>query len=615
MLNFKDIIKESMGLTNRVTGELFTKYGENEPYYEFIGLSNFYDEGNPDHPLSGSPTAIKDPHIPETEKIEWIVQNKNKSMTTYAVVHFKTINTNEDVYFGKYFRKNTKSWDNTEKGYFSYKSKSSIKQKAKLQPSDILSRSTNLTTYDILKDVSELNLKQENPKLYNLLLEIANDTLQSGYPDNPNGYDVTGISSGEIVAITNYFCELLHPIAILKGNYDGNALEGVTSFFGKNIDYTNILIEFPTSKNQGLYDSVLLLDDKKLFISSKFGSSGQAAKPAASNLIQVYDQYSDKSMFDGFEKELKILKYIDTFSGKEGPILIANEILDLIDDEELKIIRSLEKIHNDTSIKNKTESYEEIKLTKNLQDLYDLIKTRDVEKDDKYIHLISGIAKEISNVVNTPKDNEKSSNFSKVASSILNGNTIQVYTKAKQKGNILYFDKFNTQWPDDSVTNILIDAKTRYRTNAITGKLGFVIKYRDNTEKTLLNEDPHHYNKSDRLDFTVSEWGIITYDGKVIDGNSTKNADGHDNLAIMSDLPDDFGSRFIIRVDKKTKETTLEISSYPPKINDRRNFSNLLTVIEKKLPLTDEISFEIGRGHIKGPYDQTLRKMKNLLQS
>lgn len=486
MITFRDLkrnnqLQEAMGLTNRKMGDVFSDGKTPEPRYKFIGLSKFYNEEEENHPLSGSENAIQDSHIPDKENITWIPQKRNKAMTTYAVVHFKEIDTNKDFYFGKYFNKFSKNWSNSEAGFFSFRAKSTIKEKSKLQPSDILPKSNNLTRYDILKAVENLPLSQNNPALYKVLLEMVNDTIKYGYPNSTSGYDMTGIDAGEVSAITDYFSELLHPIAILKKNYDGNALEGINSFFGDKVDYNNILIEFPTAKNQGLYDSALTLGNKKLLISSKFGSSSQSAKPSVTNLISVYNDYADKSIFDSYEKEIQIAKYINDYSGKEGPILIAKDILNLINDEELNTIRSLEAIHVDNNIKDKTEAYESIKLTENLQELHDLIKTASTEKDDKFIHLISGIARKVANVVNEPQQANKTSKFSEFASNVLNGNIIQVYTRIRNRGNILYFSKFNTVWPDDSVTNIMLDALTRYRTNAITGKLGFVIKYKDNT--------------------------------------------------------------------------------------------------------------------------------------
>jgi hypothetical protein len=71
--------------------------------------------------------------------------------------------------------------------------------------------------------------------------------------------------------------------------------------------------------------------------------------------------------------------------------------------------------------------------------------------------------------------NEKT-NFSKAASDILNnGALIQIYSNVKNMGGKIILFPFQTQYPSETITGVVMDATTRYKSTAINGKLGFQI--------------------------------------------------------------------------------------------------------------------------------------------
>ena len=52
-----------------------------------------------------------------------------------------------------------------------------------------------------------------------------------------------------------------------------------------------------------------------------------------------------------------------------------------------------------------------------------------------------------------------------------------MYTRTKKPMNgIIEFNKFKAQWPDDSVTNVLLESTTRYKTDRIDGKFGYEVR-------------------------------------------------------------------------------------------------------------------------------------------
>jgi hypothetical protein len=113
-----------------------------------------------------------------------------------------------------------------------------------------------------------------------------------------------------------------------------------------------------------------------------------------------------------------------------------------------------------------------ITLTKNIMTLRDSIKPGLGKTPPPFYHVLAGIAKSVATAINESDDIQ----FSRFASLLLNGTVIQVYTKAKTRNGMVVFDKFDTKWPDDAVTNVLIESGTRYKTDRVDGKFGYIVK-------------------------------------------------------------------------------------------------------------------------------------------
>lgn len=424
--DFKTFLSESEGLTNRKPGETFADKDGNLLYFQSV---EFFDD----------PSEAPQEEIESAEAVNKLLPN----LRGIALVRFKN-DQEEDVLFKKHIKVGTRGWDNKNPGFFTFKSKATQKEESGLKPTDFLKKLEDLTPEDILDQVGEA-FGIDSP-----LYLAVEETIEHGYPKTP-------VVIGELseTGITNYFAEVLQPIAIIKGIYTGNGKEGVEAILGET-DLSDYKITFPNDVKAGLYDSVVKKDDSELKISSKFGSMALSAKASVTNLYKIYLDYEDKSAFDEYETALEIIRLISETHQEISPIKIAL-LLSLLTPKEEEIIKALKKDPT-------------VELTDNI------IKMRDTLtpgiKPDPYFHVISGIAKFVSDYVNKSKDIR----FSEFASLLLNGVVIQVYTKTSKAPGAVKFKEFDTKWPDKTVTEVLIESGTRYKSNRIDGKMGYKVK-------------------------------------------------------------------------------------------------------------------------------------------
>ena len=438
MLSFTEYLIESQGLTGRKPGETFVDKDGNTLIFQKVEFfDNPKDAGN----ISNA-TAVNKPL---------------SNLTGVGVVSFKG-QSNKIVRFIKYIKPKTTKWDNSNPNYFEYKSKATAKEKSGLKPSEFLdeSKMENLSMKDILDQVG---------KAFGEVSPLYTATKQA-IAGEPISVVIGNLSE---TAITNYFAEILQPIALIKGNYGGNAKEGIKAITGTE-DISNFLINFPKGVTQGLYDSYLTSGVSQINISSKFGSAAKSAAASVTNLYTLYKNFKDKDIFKDFKLAIDISRIITESGAETAPLELAL-LLDNVSSssfvftkDEYKLLLDLQKNPN-------------LKLTTNLIKLRDTIKPGSGKTPPVFNHVLAGIAKSVCEYINKDVQVIK---FSRFASILLNGNTIQVYTRAskatKAGVDVLVFDKFHTVWPSDAVTNVFIESATRYKTDRVDGKFGYVIK-------------------------------------------------------------------------------------------------------------------------------------------
>jgi len=428
MLSFTEYLTETQGLIGRKPGEPFIdKDGKILLFQKVEFFDNPKDAGN----ISDA-TAVNKPM---------------SNLTGVGVASFKA-ESGKIVRFIKYIKPKTTKWDNSTPNYFEFKSKASVKEKSGLKPTDFLTKMENLSMNDILQQVGAA-FGKDTP------LYTATKQAIAGKP--------ISVVIGDLseTGITNYFAEILQPIALIKGHYDGNAKDGITAITGTD-DISKFKINFPRGSAQGLYDSYLTSGDSRINISSKYGSASKGAKASVTNLYNIYKAYKDKEMFEEFGTAIELARIIAESDAETAPLEIAsllakNKLLDFTETDR----KLVEKLKQDPNLK----------LTENIIKLRDNINA--YKPSSPFTHVIAGIAKSVSAVINKSQDIQ----FSRFACLLLNGTVIQMYTITKKPMNgIIEFNKFKAQWPDDSVTTVLLESTTRYKTDRIDGKFGYEVR-------------------------------------------------------------------------------------------------------------------------------------------
>jgi hypothetical protein len=169
-------------------------------------------------------------------------------------------------------------WNN-QKGIpgYRYNSKAAAKTQAGMTPQDILTDGNELSPLGIVQQIAE-KFGNESSLTKVAQAIAAGQKLPISIPADPTlGF----------TAFRDYFCELLHPIALHTGNYTGNAGDAAKKFLGVG-GFANTTINFGTDKTEGLSDSILIAPDgKKIKVSSK-GAKG--AEASAKNIVDAADE-------------------------------------------------------------------------------------------------------------------------------------------------------------------------------------------------------------------------------------------------------------------------------------------------------------------------------------
>jgi hypothetical protein len=265
-------------------------------------------------------------------------------------------------------------------------------------------------------------------------------------------------------AFRDYFCEILQPIALQRGQYVVKAGDDPKILLDGSFDGT--LISFDFSKTAGLSDSTMANEDGKYIKVSSKGGKGATASTA--NLIKSIDELSNtlrgQKLIEKYADTIEIMRDIQKKGQALAPIYLGLKY-DIIDREDAEIIRLLKNIRPQPM-----SQVEDMGLTKNL---IKLAKSRKPDNPDNvsfYYHLIAVIAHKAAEEVNDRTE------FSKTAADILNnGSLVQVYTTAKEGKEIWTLAKFATVYPGNSIRGVYLSASKTYYSTGIKGNFTFKI--------------------------------------------------------------------------------------------------------------------------------------------
>jgi hypothetical protein len=443
-----ELISESTGLAGRRTGDVF----RNEAGDEII-FDNIIFVPEKGGRLEGK--DLDDALLSVDDSVQWM-NSRTGRMGGYAIATFNS--PDGPLYFGRYLENVKANFvsnyvPNQVAGY-KLASKTALKAQAGLTPQELLTEKTDLSANDIVVQLAT-SLGTSNP-LYSVAYKLA-----MGEPLPMTFAAPSGISFS---AFRDYFCEILQPIALQRGQYTGNAGEAAEIFLGGGFDDT--LISFDFSKTAGLSDSTMSNEDGKYIKVSSKGGTGATA--STKNLINSVNELSHtpdgKKLLDSHPEVIEILREM-TALGQVGAPLGLGVRFDIIDDEDAAQIRDLK----DTP-PVRADKIDDLGLSDNLVRLAKSRKPDNPERISLYFHLIAAIAHRVAKEVN------ETTGFSAAAADILNnGALVQVYTKAKEGKETWTLYEFDTVYPGNSIRGVYLSASKTYYSTGIKGNFTFKI--------------------------------------------------------------------------------------------------------------------------------------------
>lgn len=336
---------------------------------------------------------------------------------------------------------------------YRYNSRAAAKTQAGLTPQDILTEQSNLTKQDIVNQIAAKF--GTTSSLTKLAQAVASGQKFPITLDAPADVGFT--------AFRDYFCELLHPIALQTGQYKGNAGDAAARFLGKG-GFATCSINFGADKTEGLSDSILIgPDGRKIKVSSK---GAQGAEASARNLLDSIDELKNSNP-QLAKKHEKIVRLIDKVvkGGQAGAPLLLGEDYNIIDSDDAAKIKSFKNM-----APINLDNLKSLNLSARLSKLIKERSTKNTESVNLYFHSMAAVAHKVAEHIND------STNFSEAASEILNNAAlVQVYTSATESGNKWTLTQFDTKWPSNTTTGVKFSASKTYYSTDIKGNFTFKI--------------------------------------------------------------------------------------------------------------------------------------------
>ena len=450
-INIIEHLTESTGLAGRKPGDVFRNENGDEAIFNDI---KFFPEGGGKYTPEELDQALAQVEQ-QVPNIQW--QNSRSGRTGgFAIISFG------NFVIGQYLQevkpsRNDNKISNTftvDGSTYKFGGKSAAKADAGLSPQDLLVDKLDLTIPGIMNQLAS-SLGTDNP-LYAIAHNIAMGQPLPMTFDAPEGVSFT--------AFRDYFCEILQPIALQKGQYTGNAGEAADKFLGGSFQQT--LISFDDSKTAGLSDSVMSTKDGRSVLVSTKGGKGATA--SAKNLVDQINQLEEtpdgQKFLQKHSEVVTLLREIQD-AGQAGAPLMLGIRYGIISPDDADMIRAFKKL-SPVSMDNLGQ----LGLSKNLLKLAQGRKTDDPDNVNLYYHLMAAVAHKAAEEVN---DKTK---FSVAAADILNnGALVQVYTKASEGKGQWTLQEFNTVYPGESIKGVYLSAGKTYYSTGIKGNYTFKI--------------------------------------------------------------------------------------------------------------------------------------------
>ena len=454
-LNILDNITEGRGLAARKAGEEYINDKGNIITFQSIDFyptrGQFSTPEEMDHAIDSLVAQLG-------SEIDWA--NKRTTRTkAFAVATFDSQGFAYHV--GRYFEQiSPNRTDNTFStkdipGKWSLNTGLGKKESSGYKASEILTSYSNLTPVDIVRQITE-HFGQNSDEANAARIFLASKSLPVTVPKG----------NMNLEAFRDYFCEMLQPIALIKGmNVQGDAGTAADIFLGAGRGYKDCTISFNETVSGGLYDSLLT---NKQGASVKLSSKGEAgAKASVQNLLTSLEELKKTpegaKLTSTYKEAIAIVKTISEHGHVGGPLELA-ERYHIIDADEALQVKRLKSYGPEDKIIGSGI------LSKRLEAMYAGRKARDPKTIIPLEHLLAAIAYRVADYVN------ENTNFGKAASTILNKSAlVQMYTKASESGSNIVIDSFNAKYPSEAVTGVLLSASKAYMSTQGKGNFVFDI--------------------------------------------------------------------------------------------------------------------------------------------
>jgi hypothetical protein len=448
---------EAKGIANRKPGEVFTSLTDGSEI-RFNSIAFYPEEGGKMTPDQLA-QAVEEVTA-ELGDISWSNTSSGAS-GGFAIATFDS--DTGPIYFGRYFNEiksfaTANQWKNADIPGYKFSSKASVKVNSGMTPQDILTKLDELSADDIIEQVAT-KFGDDHPLTY-LTKQVASGTELPISIPKPTDVSFTGFR--------DFFCELLHPIALQRGTVSGNAAEAEEIFLGDS-GFSGCAISFGGTKTEGLSDSIMTDDEgQKIKVSSK---GGVGAEASVKNLVEAVDEltYSGNTKLKNKYKDIiSMIRAVQSAGAKNAPLILATQ-LGIIDSADANLVQDLQSLEN-KGMANYSVILAGDYLSPKLKKLFKERTAADPARSSAYYHMIAAIAHKVAEWVNTK------TNFSDAAADILNnGALVQVYTQAVEKEYEWVLKSFTAKYPGKATTGVLFSAAKGYYSTDIKGNFTFKI--------------------------------------------------------------------------------------------------------------------------------------------